>query len=193
MGDTAILLAGGQSSRMGQLKGLLPWQGRTLFEFQIETLLKSPFSDVITVLGYRSELFEPIAKNYPVKVIKNNLFLTGKCSSIIAGLKAAGEAQNILISSVDQPASKQTLESLYSGHAREKSLITVPVYQNKRGHPVVFSKLLRRDLLAIKEESKGLRSIFQKYKNDVHEIPVNDSGILLNLNTLNDYKRALTK
>ncbi len=193
MGDTAILLAGGQSSRMGQLKGLLPWQGRTLFEFQIETLLKSPFSDVITVLGYRSELFEPIAKNYPVKIIKNNLFHTGKCSSIIAGLKEAGEAQNILISAVDQPASKQTIESLYSGHSKEKSLITVPVYQNKRGHPVLFSKLLRRDLLAIKEESKGLRSIFQKYKNDVHEIPVNDSGILLNLNTLNDYKRALTK
>lgn len=193
MGDTAILLAGGQSSRMGQLKGLLPWQGRTLFEFQIETLLKSPFSDVITVLGYRSELFEPIAKNYPVKIIKNNLFHTGKCSSIIAGLKAAGVAQNILISAVDQPASKQTIESLYSGHAKEKSLITVPVYQNKRGHPVLFSKLLRRDLLAIKEESKGLRSIFQKYKNDVLEIPVNDSGILLNLNTLNDYKRALTK
>ncbi|WP_026581678.1 nucleotidyltransferase family protein [Bacillus sp. J33] len=193
MGDTAILLAGGQSSRMGQLKGLLPWQGRTLFEFQIETLLKSPFSDVITVLGYRSELFEPIAKNYPVKIIKNNLFHTGKCSSIIAGLKAAGVAQNILISAVDQPASKQTIESLYSGHAKEKSLITVPVYKNKRGHPVLFSKLLHQDLLTIKEESKGLRSIFQKYKNDVLEIPVNDSGILLNLNTLNDYKRALTK
>ncbi|CAM3728371.1 nucleotidyltransferase family protein [Cytobacillus oceanisediminis] len=192
MAGAAILLAGGQSTRMGKLKGLLPWHGRTLFEYQLQTLLESPFSDVIAVVGYRSEELEKIAKNYPVKVVKNNLFHTGKCSSIIAGLNTANDSSsNILITAVDQPSSAQTLSRLYNVQIKENSLITVPVFQGKRGHPVVFSSVLREELSAIKEETKGLRSVFQKHKSLVKEVPVDDSSIHLNLNTPEDYLHAL--
>ncbi|GLB61332.1 nucleotidyltransferase family protein [Cytobacillus sp. NCCP-133] len=192
MGGTAILLAGGLSARMGQQKGMLPWHGQTLFEHQIGTLLQSPFSNVIAVVGYRSERFEQIAKNYPVKVVRNDRFQSGKCTSIIAGLKAADmAAANILIAAVDQPASQLTLERLYTEQMGSNSLIAIPVYRGKHGHPIVFSRVLFDELLSIKEETKGLRSIFQKYRNDVKEVLVDDSGILLNLNTPEDYNRAL--
>jgi molybdenum cofactor cytidylyltransferase len=192
MAGAAILLAGGQSTRMGELKGLLSWHGRTLFEYQLQTLIESPFSDVIAVVGYRSEELETIAKNYPVKVVKNDLFHTGKCSSIIAGINAANtHARNILITAVDQPASELTLKRLYNVQIRERSLITVPVFQGRRGHPVLFSSGLREELSAIKEETKGLRSVFQKHKSLVKEVPVDDSSIHLNLNTPEDYLHAL--
>ncbi|PWW25797.1 molybdenum cofactor cytidylyltransferase [Cytobacillus oceanisediminis] len=192
MAGAAILLAGGQSTRMGELKGLLSWHGRTLFEYQLQTLIESPFSDVIAVVGYRSEELETMAKNYPVKVVKNDLFHTGKCSSIIAGVSAANtHARNILITAVDQPASELTLKRLYNVQIRERSLITVPVFQGRRGHPVLFSSGLREELSAIKEETKGLRSVFQKHKSLVKEVPVDDSSIHLNLNTPEDYLHAL--
>jgi molybdenum cofactor cytidylyltransferase len=55
----------------------------------------------------------------------------------------------------------------------------------------LFSSGLREELSAIKEETKGLRSVFQKHKSLVKEVPVDDSSIHLNLNTPEDYLHAL--
>ncbi|MFK9092774.1 NTP transferase domain-containing protein [Bacillus salipaludis] len=192
MGVTAILLAAGQSSRMGKLKGLLPWKGVTLFEHQLMTLEKSSVEEIIVVFGYQAEQFMKLAKYFPVRMKFNKKNPFGKCSSILSGLQAMKNPKNnILIAALDQPLDTDTINSLSETLEGSDHLIAVPVFLGKRGHPVLFSGSLHNDLLTINEETMGLRSIFQKYKDTVMEVSVNNPTILLNLNTPDDYQMAL--
>ncbi|AND39901.1 nucleotidyltransferase family protein [Cytobacillus oceanisediminis] len=194
MTHTAIVLAAGRSSRMGTLKGLLPWQGTTLFEHQLQNLMESVFSDIVVVLGYKAEEFIPIAKKYPIKIIMNEQFHEGKCSSIISGVKTAVKsAETILITSVDQPLQSFTVNRLAESLAKSGGLIAVPSHQCKRGHPILFSAQLRSDLLSIKEERMGLRFVIQKHEKALLEVPVENDEIHLNLNKQADYINALKK
>ncbi|MBM7583736.1 molybdenum cofactor cytidylyltransferase [Bacillus pakistanensis] len=189
---TAILLAAGQSSRMGKLKGLLPWKRVTLFEHQLMTLEKSPVEEIIVVVGYQAEHFMKLAKNFPVRMEFNKKYSLGKCSSILSGLQAMKNPKNnILIAALDQPLDTDTIYSLSETFAGSDHLIAVPVFLGKRGHPILFSGSLYNDLLTINEETMGLRRIFQKYKDTVIEVSVNNPAILLNLNTPDDYQMAL--
>lgn len=192
MGGSAILLAAGKSTRMGSLKGLLPWHGTTLFEHQLKALERASLDEIIVVLGFQAELFNRIAKNYPIKIVYNQHFLSGKCSSILCGLQAIEKVSlPILITAVDQPTNPEIINRLAESLQNSNAQIAVPVYKEKRGHPVLFSERMLSELLSITEETQGLRGIFQKYKHNVLEVPVNNSGILLNLNTYEDYEKIV--
>jgi molybdenum cofactor cytidylyltransferase len=194
MTHTAILLAAGHSSRMGTLKGLLPWNGTTLFEHQLNTLRKSVFTDIVVVLGYEADKFHSIGKKYSAKLITNEHFQDGKCSSIIAGVKAADTlSETILITSVDQPLHSDIINKLASDFRKSSRLIAVPSYLGKRGHPILFSSRLRNELLSIKEENMGLRHVIQQHENFLLEVPVENEQIHLNLNRQEDYKMAIKK
>lgn len=177
---------------MGSLKGLLPWHGTTLFEHQLKALERASLDEIIVVLGFQAELFNRIAKNYPVKIVYNQHFLSGKCSSILCGLQAIEKVSlPILITAVDQPTNPEIINRLAESLQNSNAQIAVPVYKEKRGHPVLFSERMLSELLSITEETQGLRGIFQKYKHNVLEVPVNNSGILLNLNTYEDYEKIV--
>ncbi|MCM3705136.1 MULTISPECIES: nucleotidyltransferase family protein [Cytobacillus] len=194
MTHTAILLAAGKSSRMGTLKGLLPWNGTTLFEHQLSTLSKSVFTDLVVVLGFEAEKFFPHRINHSAKIIINEHFQDGKCSSIIAGVKAADIlSKTILITSVDQPLQAVIANNLAVNLTKSGCLIAVPTHQGKRGHPILFSAKLRHELLSVKEEKMGLRHIIQQHEKFVLEVPVENEQIHLNLNRQEDYKNALKK
>ncbi|KAF0823916.1 nucleotidyltransferase family protein [Cytobacillus firmus] len=194
MTHTAILLAAGQSSRMGTLKGLLPWNGITLFEHQLNTLRKSVFTDIVVVLGYEAEKFLSIGKKHSAKLVINEHFQDGKCSSIIAGVKAADTlSETILITSVDQPLHPVIINKLAGNLRNSRCLIAVPSHQGKRGHPILFSSRLRNELLSIKEEKMGLRHVIQEHEKFLLELPVENEQIHLNLNHQEDYKIALKK
>ncbi|MEH6988474.1 nucleotidyltransferase family protein [Cytobacillus firmus] len=192
MTHTAILLAAGKSSRMGTLKGLLPWNGTTLFEHQLNTLSKSVFTDLVVVLGCEAEKFLPLGKNHSAKMIINEHFQDGKCSSIIAGVKAADTlSETILITSVDQPLHSVIVDNLAGNLTKSGCLIAVPSHQGKRGHPILFSSRLRSELLSIKEEKMGLRHVIQQHEKFLLEVPVENEQIHLNLNHQEDYINAL--
>ncbi|PAE26490.1 nucleotidyltransferase family protein [Bacillus sp. 7894-2] len=194
MTHTAILLAAGKSSRMGTIKGLLPWNGTTLFEHQLNTLSKSVFTDLVVVLGCEAEKFLPHGKNHSAKMIINEHFQDGKCSSIIAGVKAADMlSETILITSVDQPLQAVIVNNLAGNLTKSGCLIAVPSHHGKRGHPILFSSRLRHELLSIKEEKMGLRHIIQQHEKFLLEVPVENEQIHLNLNHQEDYKNALKK
>ncbi|URM31374.1 nucleotidyltransferase family protein [Cytobacillus firmus] len=194
MTHTAILLAAGKSCRMGTLKGLLPWNETTLFEHQLNTLSKSVFTDLVVVLGCEAEKFLPLGKNHSAKMIINEHFQDGKCSSIIAGVKAADMlSETILITSVDQPLHSVIVDNLAVNLTKSGCMIAVPSHQGKRGHPILFSARLRHELLSIKEEKMGLRHIIQQHEKFLLEVPVENEQIHLNLNHQEDYKNALKK
>lgn len=194
MGVSAIMLSAGKSERMHPLphKGLVKWQGSTLFQYQIQSLLDSAISEIIIVLGYQAKFFLPLAAQYPIRTVVNDLYDSGKCSSIIKGLQSIDQASDyILITAVDQPTAPSIINELIQSLKTSNALIAIPAFNGKRGHPILFSKKLYDELLFIQEESFGLRNIIRKYEKHILEIQMDNPLISLNINTPENYQNAI--
>ncbi|MBF8299494.1 MAG: hypothetical protein HW397_543 [Dehalococcoidia bacterium] len=200
-GIAVLLLAAGESTRMGRSKQLLPWGGSTLLEYQVaQARSLSVAAEVVVVLGEGAEELRPLVSGSPnggrgvpdVRVVVNAGYRMGKTSSILAGLRALrSDAQGVMVIGVDQPRPVSLLEALAEGFQAGSSLIAVPAYKGKRGHPPIFSISLLPELLAISEEREGLREIVQRHRSETQETEVDSQLVLTNLNTLMDYQRAL--
>lgn len=185
---SAVLLAAGRSTRMGTLKALLPWKGQTLIEYQITQITQSTVHDLVVVLGYRADELEKLLRPYGVKTVVNSSFDQGKTSSIRTGIKAIHpKTKGIFICAVDQPIAISTLSQMIHCLETTQAPVVIPIYQSRRGHPVLFHVRLTDDLLKINEETKGLRNVLSKYQNEIAELPVADRDVLFNFNRPKDY------
>ena len=195
MGPTiAILLAAGESSRMGQLKALLPWQGSTLLEHQAAALLEAGADRVVVVLGHRATELEAILKGKDrVSSTVNPDYLQGKTTSLKTGLRAAAEYEPgvILILNVDQPRKPETIRQVLQHHLAGKSLITIPTFNGKGGHPIAIAAELLPEVGSIEEESQGLKAVTRRHENSTARVELGTSEVLLDLNTPEDYEMAL--
>ncbi|MBI4203138.1 MAG: nucleotidyltransferase family protein [Chloroflexi bacterium] len=191
---SAVLLAAGESTRMGQQKALLPWKGRTLLEHQVATLLETGAAEVIVVLGYRAERLRPLLEAFPqAKAVLNLRYRTGKSSSVRAGLRAIDpSAQAVLFLSVDQPRSLAAVRAVMNAHAQGGAPITYPAYQGKGGHPIIFDIPLLPELLRVRESRQGLREVVERHRAQVRRVEVDDDEVLLDLNRPEDYQRAMS-
>ncbi len=193
-GDTtavaAILLAAGESRRMGSPKPLLAWQGATLIEYQIAQLREAGVDDVIAVLGHRSQDILPLVTAAGARGVINETYREGRASSLRTGADAAEGAQTIMILSVDQPRPAAVTRRLLATHA---SGITVPSHDGRRGHPVILDGALLAELREVDEATQGLRAVLSRHAPDVHEIDFDSAAVLLDLNTPGDYRRATAR
>ena len=190
----ALLLAAGESSRMGGPKALLPWRGATLLRYHVSTLHQAGLYPIIVVLGHGAQELEPSLKGAPgVKLVFNPCYHRGKTTSIKAGLEVlcASETESILVLNVDQPRTPVTIGAIVGEHRRSASLITVPTYRGKGGHPVVFSVALLEELMEISEDTQGLKAVTRGHKEDTRMVEIDSPEVLLDLNTEADYRRAL--
>ena len=205
-GAWAILLAAGESSRMGQLKALLPWQGRTLLEHQVSCLLEGGAQRVVVVLGHRADDLRPLLEGKDgVSWTLNPDYLQGKTTSIKAGLsalpsslplegegKGGGEGvQEILLLNVDQPRSADDVARILAAHRSGDNAVTVPEYRGKGGHPIVLSAALLPELREIGEESQGIKAVVRRRPEAVKRVPLDNPEILLDLNTPDQYRAAV--
>ena len=191
-GISAIVLAAGESTRMGRLKALLPWQGSTLVEYQVESLQQAGATEVVLVVGHRSGEVEAPVKGKPAVVtVVNPDYLQGKTTSIKAGLAhVSPSATGVLVLAVDQPRPISILESLIKAHLEGHSLITCPVYRGHTGHPLIFASQLLPELTAITEEGEGLREITQRHRADTHRLEVDSPVVTVDLNSPKDLREA---
>src|ERR1044072_7303580 len=135
---SAIILAAGQSKRMGQPKMLLPWGKSTVIEHVIGTFLNAGIEDVIVVTGGAREPVEGILRHYPVLKIYNAPYAAGEMlSSVQCALRAMpSQAQAALIGLGDQPQVEEKNVRLIQEEFRAgQSSLIVPSYQMRRGHP----------------------------------------------------------
>ena len=190
----AILLAAGESSRMGQLKALLPWQGRTLLEHQVSALRVGGVERVVVVLGHRSDDLRPLVESSQVATwVINPDYLQGKTTSIKAGLSSLDPdaVSEILLLNVDQPRSAPDIAHILHTHRANGYAVTVPTYGGKGGHPIVLSAGLLGELLEIDEESQGIKAVVRRRPEAVIRIPLDNPEILLDLNTPEQYREAV--
>ena len=192
-GAYAILLAAGESSRMGQLKALLPWRGRPLLQHQTAALLEGGAAGVVAVLGHRADELRPLLEGRPgVSWTLNPDYRQGKTTSIKAGLSALdGDAvDDILLLNVDQPRSAGDVARILAAHRAADGAVTVPEYRGKGGHPIVLSAALLPELRQISEETQGIKAIVRRRPEAVNRIALDNPEILLDLNTPEQYRAA---
>lgn len=204
----AVLLAAGDSERMGQPKALMPWRGRVLLRHQLCEIQKSAVSECVTVLGRDAGLLTPVVESsvrptWKARAVYNPRHAEGKSASIRAGLTSLCERPDgVLIAAVDQPLDHRLVNALIArageewerGRAAGRRLILIPTFTGRRGHPPLFSGDLLGELMEVREESEGLRAIIRRDPGRVLEVPWDSDEILLNLNTpadLDPSRRAM--
>ena len=188
-----ILLAAGESSRMGRPKGLLPWRGTTLIEYQMNSLLQGGCDKVIVVTGKYDEEMAPLLKDRP-GIIRayNPKYLEGKTTSVKAGVWELPDGiHSIVLLAVDQPRPAWVIEKVLRTHTDFGADITSPGYDGHGGHPLIFDAGLRTDLAAVNEESEGVRAIFKNPGVDHHRVKFDSAVVRLDINTPEAYEDAL--
>ena len=149
---TAILTAAGFSSRMSGYKPLLKWQNTTLIEYQIKTLFDAGVDEVMVVVGYNYKSITPYIENSKASFVINNKFASGRATSIVEGMKfVSPDTTSIMILGVDQPRDSVIINQLIYQHSSLEYLITYPSFDGKGGHPIIFSSILREELMLISE------------------------------------------
>lgn len=186
---SGIVLAAGMSTRMGQPKALLDWDGEPLIAFQVKQLLDAGCDEVIAVLGYRSDDIHRAIKRLPCRVMLNPRYQMGRAGSLRIGAKAANrDADRIVVLNVDQPRPATLIRTLLEAHD-PASAATRPGHAGRRGHPVVVSGWLRPELLDATESDEGLRGILRRHEDQVRIVETGEA-CLLDLNTPDDYEAA---
>ncbi len=191
-GVSAIILAAGESTRMGRLKALLPWRGKTLIEYQVESLQEAGADQVVAVVGHRWEEVEAPIRGHPgVEAAVNPDYRQGKTTSIKTGLSwVSPSAQAILVLAVDQPRPVGILKRLIDAHLERGSLITCPEHGGHRGHPFIFAASLMPELAAITEEGQGLREVVDRHRADTYRMAVDNPIVNADMNSPEDLKEA---
>jgi CTP:molybdopterin cytidylyltransferase MocA len=176
---------------MGSPKPLLLWHGVKLIEYQIDSLLKAGVCEVIAVLGHCADEVKPFVKAEHCQAAINPGYKEGKTTSITTGLKAISpDASAILLLAVDQPRTPEIISQVIRAHTEANALITSPRYQGHGGHPLIFSATLKGELAGITEQNQGIREVFEKHRDEVIEVNIDDPMLRLDLNTPDSYDAA---
>lgn len=190
----AILLAAGESRRMGSLKALLPWQGSTLLAHQIASLRQGGVDPVVVVLGHDAGRLKPEVEDKEGVIWRVNPdYRQGKTTSIKVGLNTLnpGNPSAILILNVDQPRSAETIGYLLQEHRRGGRSITIPRYKGKGGHPLVLDSALLEELKSIDEQSLGVRAVVRRHQDATLLVEMDTPEVLWDLNTPEQYEAAI--
>lgn len=191
----ALLLAAGESRRMGTAKALLSWKGTPLLRYQIDQLTQAGVSEVIVVLGHEAERLLPLAEGaLGVTVVVNPDYRQGRTTSIRAGLERVPSAcDGVMVLAVDQPRRAAILRRLVEEFERRPSAIVAPEYQGRGGHPAIFARGLLDEMRAITEEKRGLREVTQRRRAELRRVPFETPEVLLDINTPEEYRDAAAR
>jgi molybdenum cofactor cytidylyltransferase len=189
----AVILAAGESARMGRPKALLPYRGSTFLSHLLEITRHPKVGLTRVVVGAHREEIESAAALPPGEIVFNSDWRQGQLSSIQAALRSLPEnsTDGILLCPVDHPLiSAQLVSSLVENFYSIGPLIVLPKYSGRRGHPIIFSSRLYPELLAAPPDV-GARAVVWAHAADVLEVPVEEEGVVLNLNDPATLERAM--
>ncbi len=170
---------------------LLPFGDSTILETVIQNVLSSAVDSVLVVLGANHEQIRKVIDPLPVEVCVNEKHETGMLSSVICGFSALpDDTGTVLVFLGDQPGIPPRVSNAVI-EAYNDSLhgIVIPLTSHRRGHPLLIDFKYKREIGRLDLE-KGLRTLMHHFPEDVLEVEVEEPGILLDIDTPEDYYKA---
>jgi molybdenum cofactor cytidylyltransferase len=185
-----IVLAAGESRRMGRDKALLPL-GRSTFVEHLARVIDGEVSPLIVVLGHHAEEIEQQIHLPPSTLVLHNPdYLLGQLSSLKVALRQI-QNQPVLgavVCLVDHPAiSKALVRAMVAEFRRKPSEIVIPTWHGRRGHPIIFPSMLFDELLAAPLE-EGARWVVRRHAERVVHLKTSEEGITWDIDNPEDYE-----
>jgi molybdenum cofactor cytidylyltransferase len=193
-GICAIILAAGESRRMGFPKMLLEFNGVPMIECVIRNVKSSEVNDIIVVLGANSDQVKPITDRTGVACCYNEIYIEGMLSSVQCGLRSINpDYDAALFFQGDQPfISSDVINKVIDAYYKSGKGIVMPVYNKRRGHPLLVDRKYFREIEKLDPE-KGLKSLSKIFSDYVEEVSVSEAGILRDFDTFEDYRNEINQ
>jgi molybdenum cofactor cytidylyltransferase len=188
----AIVLAGGESVRMGEPKVLLPWEkGTTIIEHIVYQLIRSRLEHIHVVTGHYANDVKALVKPLGVKVVHNRSHKTGEMlSSLKAGLRSMPDnVAAVLVTLGDQPRIQpRVILQLLSAYARGEGDLLIPSYKMRRGHPILIGRQYWHEILQL-SRTGVLRDVINAHSENITYVNVNTDSVLRDVDTPEDYRQ----
>jgi molybdenum cofactor cytidylyltransferase len=188
--SAGLILAAGESRRMGSPKALLEYQGETFLD-RLIGLLSRQCAPVIAVLGAGEQTIRAgLRRAGQARLVSNPDFRLGQTTSLQCGLRAVpGEAEGVVFTLVDHPAvTPETIAALLA--CRQAAPLRIPRFQGRRGHPIWMAPALIPEFLALPASSSA-REVVARHAAEIACVDVDDPGILADIDDAEAYRRLL--
>jgi len=196
---TAIILAAGQSKRMGQPKMLLSWGNTTVLGQVIETFRRAGIDQMLVITGAARKQVDRIVTKYGVRVAHNESYNNGEMlSSLQCGLRALSRLADdrpfssdaALICLGDQPQVQEgIIRAVVDRYLETNASLVVPSYQMRRGHPWLVSRTHWEEILQL-NDPQTLRDFLNLHAFEIDYISVNDVSVISDMDTFEDYLKS---
>lgn len=189
---TALILAAGYSSRMGDFKPLMKLGPESASEHAVRCFLRAGIQDVRVVTGHRAEEVAKAVEPLGANVVFNPCFDDGMFSSVQAGVRTLDSRVGaFFLLPVDHALVRPfTVTKMLAARHSCPGGIVYPVFRGRRGHPPLVSYRFREEILAGSYQG-GLRVLLECHEEDSFEVAVPDEGVLLDMDTREDYQTVL--
>lgn len=187
-----IVLAAGESKRIGSPKALLKINAETFVEHIANILHNSGIQNIIIVAGAH---YEEIQKNVEnIQVVFNAQHSLGQFSSLQTALREIPKQIDfVIVWPVDLPlVRKETIATLLTATQNQKNPITVPAYHGKKGHPVIYSAETITKILSMEPTQTG-KELFEYFEGRIAITNVEDPAVLIDIDTPEDYERHIKR
>jgi molybdenum cofactor cytidylyltransferase len=190
-----VVLAAGESRRMGTPKQLLPFGDRTILERVVDTLSTAGVGEVIVVLGHLAERVHQVLGDRPLTAVVNAGYREGMLSSVKCGVGATRpEHDAVLVALGDQPhIDSGVVREIIQAYRTGTAGIVIPRYDTKKGHPIIINLRKYRDVILNLPEHVGLNALMEDHADDVRLLDVATEDIVRDIDVPEDYSRELAR
>ncbi|MDA0840416.1 MAG: nucleotidyltransferase family protein [Planctomycetota bacterium] len=189
---TAVILAAGESSRMGKLKPLLPFGESTILETVIDQIGKAGIDEIFVVVGHEGKRIQETISSKVAGTIPNEDYRSGMFSSVLCAVRhlesRSKRPDGVLVALADQPSiTSVAISGLVTSFHEYPEEILVPTFKGRRGHPIIFPFSILKGATSYTGVD-GLRGFRELHSESVVEVAIDEKGILIDLDTPEEYE-----
>ena len=192
---SAIVVAAGLSTRMGEPKQLLPYRKHTVIEQIVSVLLECPLDEVVVVTGHERQAVETKLATWPVCPVFNpNYQAEEMLSSVQCGLSALGpDVRAALIVLGDQPQLEAVVvRRLVEAYREVRAGLVIPSFHMRRGHPILIDRAYWQEILGLDPDGT-LRDVIGAHADEIFYVAVETDSVLRDIDTPEEYQRELRR
>lgn len=187
----AIILAAGESRRMGELKPLIKINGKTFLQHIAGQIRKAGIEDILVVAGFNAQKIIAESGLDSVEFVVNKYYQNGQFSSLQTGIRNLPEqCAGIIMCLGDQPQIKaEWIEQIIAAARISNAPVVTPKFKTRRGHPIYFAASLFREILTM-APTQTAHDLIQKHQDEIVDVAIQNDAILVDADTPQDLQKV---